>query len=104
MEHCIAFFLLLTYGLAATFEESLLEELRETAFALNMDESMNSNNQEVVTVLVSHFSSSLHKISVNHLASFVVTRVRRTCFRNWYSCLWGVNFLGLICFDGFVRS
>lgn len=76
MEHCLAFFSFLHYGSAATFEESLLEQLRETAFALNMDESMNSNNQEVVTVLVSHFSSSLQKISVNHLASFVVTLVR----------------------------
>lgn len=65
----------LKYGLAATFEESLLEELRKTPLALNMDEAMNSNNQKVVTVLVSHFSSSLQKISVNHLASFVVTRV-----------------------------
>ena len=65
----------LYYGLAATFEESFLEKLRETPFALNTDKSINSNNQKVVRVLVSHFSSSLQTISVNHLASFVVTWV-----------------------------
>lgn len=58
----------LKYGVARTFEEELVDELKETPFALNLDEAMNSNNQKIVTVLVSFFSSSaLLSIILHHL-------------------------------------
>lgn len=45
----------LKYGVSDTFMETLLDELRVTPFSLNTDEAMNSNNEKMVTVLVSHF-------------------------------------------------
>jgi len=63
------------YGVAETFVQELTGELKSTPFSLNLDEAMNSNNEKVVTVLVSHFSSSQNKICVNHLGSFVCSKV-----------------------------
>ena len=65
----------LKYGLARTFEESLLEKLGCTTFALNLDEAINANRQTVVTVLVSHFSKSQQRIVVNHLIYVIFIRL-----------------------------
>lgn len=65
----------LKFGVAASFQEELLEELKKTPFSLNIDEAMDSNNKKVVTVLVSHFSEYHQMVQINHLISFSVTRV-----------------------------
>lgn len=65
----------LKYGVAQTFRDELLLELRQSPFGLNLDEATNSNHQKVVTVMVSHFSQSRDKVCINHLASFVVTKL-----------------------------
>ena len=66
----------LKYGVARTFEEELVEDLKVTPFALNLDEAMNANKQKIVTVLVSHFSKlEKQKIVVQHLKSFVMSKV-----------------------------
>ena len=53
----------MTFGLASFFERELDEELRNTFFCLNLDESTNSNQEKVVAVLVSYFSSEKKQIT-----------------------------------------
>lgn len=73
MDRCTASYKM-TYGLASFFTEELIEELRSTFFCLNLDESTNSNQEKVVAVLVSYFSSEKKEISVRHLESFTVIK------------------------------
>ena len=63
------------HGVADTFRGTLAEELKSTPFSLNLDEAMNSNQQKIVTILVSHFAGKEGLIVVNHLASFKLTQV-----------------------------
>ena len=65
----------LKYGVARTFEEELVEDLKVTPFALNLDEAMNANKQKIVTVLVSYFSNLKQKIVLQHLKSFVMSKI-----------------------------
>lgn len=63
------------YGLAKTFEEELLEDLKQSYFSLNIDECTSETNHRVVTVLVSYFSLKEEKVVTKHLSSFSVTKV-----------------------------
>lgn len=62
-------------GLAAFFQESLLEELRTCPFSLNIDEATAKNNEKVLAILVSHFSPSANRIVINHLDAITLTKV-----------------------------
>ena len=62
--------------MAKTFQDEIVEELKAVPFALNLDEALNSNNQKVLSVLVSFFFSESQKhIVVHHLQAFIVTKV-----------------------------
>ena len=66
----------LCYGVAKTFEEELLHNLRISKFSLNIDEATSNGNQcRVLAVLVSYFSSSAKLVEVHHLASLELIRV-----------------------------
>lgn len=64
----------MTFELASFFTKELVEELKNTFFCLNLDESTNSNQEKVVAVLVSYFSSEKKEIIVRHLESFTVIK------------------------------
>ena len=59
----------LKFGVAKTFHSRTIENLKKTHFSLNMDESFSSNDQKVLTILVSYFSNSDNQIVVEHLES-----------------------------------
>ncbi|GBO06855.1 hypothetical protein AVEN_135981-1 [Araneus ventricosus] len=63
----------LRFGVAGTFEENLLEDLKHEKFSLNIDESMSNNNEKIVTVLVNYLRND--KIVAEHLQSFSVASV-----------------------------
>lgn len=65
----------LKFGLAKTLEDELLNELRLTPFSLNIDEAMSKTNAKVLAVLSSHFSPSLNRIVVHHLAAITLVKV-----------------------------
>ena len=65
----------LKYGLAKTFHARTIENLKKTHFSLNMDESFSSNDQKVLTILVSYFSDSDNQIVVEHLESVALSIV-----------------------------
>lgn len=62
-------------GLAPFLLTSLLEELRECPFSLNIDEATSKTNDKVLAVLVCHFSPALNKVVVNHLDAITLTQV-----------------------------
>lgn len=59
----------LRIGVAQTFHEQMLSDLRNTYFSLNLDESTSNNHQKIVTVLV-NFLGSEKKIVIKHLYFF----------------------------------
>ena len=59
----------LKFGLGKTFHERTIENMKKKHFSLNMDESFSSNDQKVLTILVSYFSDSDKQIVVEHLES-----------------------------------
>lgn len=63
----------LRLGVAKTFEENLLEDLKKEKFSLNIDESTSNNNEKVVTVLVNYLRKD--RIVTEHLQSFSVNSV-----------------------------
>jgi len=65
----------LKYGLSKTIEDALLHQLRKSPFSLNTDEAMNSNKQKVLGILVSTFSDTEGKTTINHLASVELVKV-----------------------------
>lgn len=65
----------MTHGLALTYKESLLKDLRTYKFSLNIDEATSSNNKRVLAVLVSYFSDKDQKVVVHHLDSISVVKV-----------------------------
>ena len=73
MDHCTASYKMI-FGLASFFTKELVEELKNTFFCLNLDESTNSNQEKVVAVLVSYFASEKKEIIVRHLESFTVIK------------------------------
>lgn len=73
MDRCTASYKM-TFELASFFTKELVEELKNTFFCLNLDESTNSNQEKVVAVLVSYFSSEKKEIIVRHLESFTVIK------------------------------
>lgn len=63
------------YGLAKSFTEELVEELKFIPFSLNIDEATSKTNHRVVSVMVSYFCQKQQEVVVKHLASFPIIRV-----------------------------
>lgn len=61
------------FGLSKTMKEALFEDLKKEFFSLNLDESTDSSNKKVVTVLVNFMSQD--GINTKHLSSFCVNNV-----------------------------
>ncbi|GBO16601.1 hypothetical protein AVEN_5364-1, partial [Araneus ventricosus] len=66
----------LRFGVARTFEQNLVKDLKREKFSLNIDESMSNNNEKIVTVLVNYLRND--KIVTEHLQSFSVPSVNST--------------------------
>ena len=58
-----------TYGLAKTFKEDMVDDIGDQFFSLNLDEATSSNNEKVLTVLISFFSERWGRVVVQHLGS-----------------------------------
>lgn len=63
----------LRFGVAKTFQENLIEDLKREKFSLNLDESTSANNEKIVTVLVNYCKNN--KFVTEHLKSFSVNTV-----------------------------
>ena len=63
------------FGIAKTFLQATIENLKSTKFSLNIDEATSVNNMRVLTLLCSYFSSSASKVVVEHLTSISLTKV-----------------------------
>ena len=57
------------YGLAKTFQNSTINNIQQTFFSLNIDESTSNNLMRVLTILVSYYSETQKEIVVEHLSS-----------------------------------
>ena len=57
------------YGLAKTYHDKTLENIRNSFFSLNIDESTSNNLMRVLTILVSYFSLTEQSVVVEHLSS-----------------------------------
>lgn len=57
------------FGVADTYEEETLIEMRKNPFSLNIDESMSNNHKKILSVLVSYFSNEMEEVVVRHLIS-----------------------------------
>ena len=64
-----------THGLAESFRERLIQNLRETRFSMNIDESTSSNDKHVLAVLVPFFDSQSQSVVCEHLESVNVIKV-----------------------------
>ena len=65
----------LTHGLAKTFINKTIENLKTHFFSLNIDESGSTNHQKILTVLVSYYSEEDKKVVIEHLASISLVTV-----------------------------
>ncbi|GBM80458.1 hypothetical protein AVEN_57296-1 [Araneus ventricosus] len=63
------------FGISKTVKEALFEDLRKEFFLLNLDESTNSNNQKIVTVLVNCMIKD-GNISAKHIYSYWVDNIK----------------------------
>ena len=57
------------YGLAKTYNDKTLDNIKNSFFSLNIDESTSNNLMRVLTILVSYFSATEQSIVVEHLSS-----------------------------------
>ncbi|GBM12802.1 ATP-dependent RNA helicase TDRD9 [Araneus ventricosus] len=62
------------FGISQTVKEALFEDLQKEFFSLNLDESTNSNNRKIVTLVVSYMTEN-GNISTKHLSSYCVDNV-----------------------------
>lgn len=62
------------FGIAKTMKEALFEDLQTEFFSLNLDESTNSSNQKIVSVLVNYMTKD-GNLSTKHLSSYCVDSV-----------------------------
>ncbi|CAL4066119.1 unnamed protein product [Meganyctiphanes norvegica] len=65
----------LTHGLAKSFHDKTLKNLKENYFSLNIDESGSTNNQKILTILVSYYCEEVKHIVIEHLASVSLVKV-----------------------------
>lgn len=63
------------FGVAKTFLQTTIENLRTVKFSLNVDEATSSNQLRVVSILCSYFSPIVNRVVVEHLASLSVNTV-----------------------------
>lgn len=63
------------FGLAKTFFQSTVENLKTTKLSLNFDEATSTNHMRVVSLLCIYFSSSMDRAVVEHLTSLNVGTV-----------------------------
>lgn len=63
----------LRFGVAKTFEENIMKDMKNQKFSLNIDESTSNNDGKIVTVLVNYLRND--KIVTEHLQSFSVASV-----------------------------
>lgn len=61
------------YGVAKTFQEKLLDDLKKTFFSLNLDESTSNNFQKIVAALV-NIPNENKEIVTKHLSSFSIVK------------------------------
>ena len=55
----------LRFGVARTFKENLMKDLKQEKFSLNIYKSINNNNEKIVTVLVNYLQND--KVLAEHL-------------------------------------
>ena len=64
------------FGLAKTIEDQLSEELQNTYFSLNIDETTNhASHKKIFTTFVGYFSYERGEVVVRHLASISLESV-----------------------------
>lgn len=63
------------FGLGKTIQEELLAELKESVFSLNIDEATSKTDLRILTILVSHCSTSCERLMIHHLASINLKKV-----------------------------
>jgi hypothetical protein len=63
------------HGLAKTFLDETVENLKCNKFSLNIDEATSANSLRVLCVLCSYFSPSLNKVVIEHLSSLSMSKV-----------------------------
>ena len=66
---------MLTDSLSTVLHKKLVKELKETPFSLNLDECTATNNQKILSMLVSYYSEELGRTVVRPLASIVLKTV-----------------------------
>ncbi|KAH3842590.1 hypothetical protein DPMN_116088 [Dreissena polymorpha] len=73
MERTTSFYKM-THGLNKFFESDLVQDFKDTPFCLNIDESTNSKEEKVVSILVSYIMNQHREIVVRHVQSFKVVK------------------------------
>ena len=61
------------HGLAKTFQDEVISDLRKTPFSLNIDEATSNNKMRVLSILVSYFKDS--QVTTRHLKSISLIQV-----------------------------
>lgn len=64
----------LTYGLAAGFEQKLIDKLKRNSFSMNLDESTSKSNKKVLTILASFYDPESETVKIEHLTSVELLR------------------------------
>ncbi|GBM32897.1 hypothetical protein AVEN_13273-1 [Araneus ventricosus] len=62
------------FGISKTVKEALYDGLQKEFFSLNLDESTNSSNRKILTVLLNYMTKD-GNISTKHLSSYCVDNV-----------------------------
>ena len=65
----------MTYGVAETFKERIVRNMRQTPFSLNIDESTSSNDKRVLAVLVSFYNKVSSSVVCEHMESVELIKI-----------------------------
>lgn len=63
------------FGVAKTFSDATIENLRKLHFSLNIDEATSTNNMRVLSLLCSYYSPDIGRVVIEHLTSLSVITV-----------------------------
>ena len=81
----------MTHGLARTFHEETVENLKKYAFSLNLDEATSTSNKRVLAILVSYFHPASGRVVVEHLTSLELVRVNTKSIYDAIKLLFDTN-------------
>ena len=72
----------MSYGVAETFKERIVRNMRQTPFSLNIDESTSSNDKRVLAVLVSFYNNISNSVVCEHMESVELIKINAESIYN----------------------